>query len=112
MKVTQIALMLGLVAILFYSFAQAENTIDDTAINAKPIETFNPPTRIKTKTPKFPVMRQKQGKEGWAEVNFMVDTAGKPYDITVVGGTGDNLFEKATIRAVKQFLYEPAVFQG
>ena len=76
------------------------------------VETFTPPERIKTTNPLYPRTRQYQGGEGWVALNFMIDTEGVPYDITVNTSSGDSAFERAAIRAVEEWRYQPAMFQG
>ncbi len=76
------------------------------------IETFTPPVRIQAKAPTYPFARRRSATEGWVAVNFMVDPKGAPYDITVNTSSGDEAFERAAVRAVEKWRYEPAVFQG
>ena len=48
------------------------------------IATFIPPERQSVFAPKYPLKAKQNGEEGWVIVNFMVDTHGNPYEISVV----------------------------
>jgi TonB family protein len=52
------------------------------------------------------------GTEGWVELAFMVDPAGKPFEVTVTRSTGDRNFEKAATRAIERSTFEPGSLNG
>jgi TonB family protein len=45
-------------------------------------------------------------------LNVMVDPAGKPYEIAVVDSIGDDAFEKAAVKGVDKWTFEPATHNG
>jgi TonB family protein len=56
----------------------------------------------------YPTHEERDGKEGWAVLNMMIDPHGKPYEVTVVDSIGNPAFEKAAIAAVDQMSFAPA----
>src|SRR5689334_23674614 len=48
------------------------------------------------------------GREGWVQLNMMIDTRGKPYEVTVVDSSGNAAFEKAAVNMLNQTSFEPA----
>ncbi len=62
--------------------------------------------------PIYPYGRLVAGEESWVQLNFMVDSEGKPYEFVVIDSIGDNAFKNAAIRAVKQWRYRPASYNG
>jgi|GEM_PF-803155 len=72
------------------------------------IETFSPPKLKSSVNPRYPKKYQSSGREGWVTVSMMIDQQGKPYDVRVVGSSGDPKFEKETLRVVPRWRFEPA----
>ena len=72
------------------------------------VEVFKGPKAIDVRPPAYPRSEAHEGKEGWVEVNFMIDPHGKPYEVTVVDSTGNREFEKVSVRAVEGWTFEPA----
>lgn len=56
----------------------------------------------------YPPSQLNYGGEGWVEVNFMIDPAGKPYEISVSDSTGVPAFEEAAVQAVERSTFKPA----
>ena len=52
------------------------------------------------------------GIEGWVQPAFMVDPAGKPFEVTVTRSHGDRTFEKAATRAIERSTFEPGSLNG
>jgi TonB family protein len=50
--------------------------------------------------------------EGWAQLGFMVDTQGKPFEITVVDSSGDSAFEHAAVKAMENAKIEAGTLNG
>ena len=62
--------------------------------------------------PKYPRNLGRSGKDGMVQLSFIVDESGfvtQPKIITSVGGSG---FEKASLRAIKQWRYAPKFVDG
>ncbi len=81
-------------------------------VTGEAVETFKPPVRVVAQAPAYPFTRRTSGDEGWVALNYMIDTSGTPYDITVHSSSGDSAFERAAIKAVEQWRYEPAQLKG
>ena len=75
------------------------------------ITTFIPPKPHRIFGPTYPLKAKQNGEEGWVIVNFMVDTHGKPYEISVVEYS-DKDFINRTLEAVEKWEFEPALFEG
>lgn len=56
----------------------------------------------------YPATERRIGKEGWVELNLMIDPHGKPYEVAVVDSIGGPAFEKAAIDLLKQMSFAPA----
>jgi TonB family protein len=50
--------------------------------------------------------------EGWAELGFMVDPRGKPFEIAVTRSTGNKGLDEAATKALEQSTFEPASLNG
>lgn len=74
-----------------------------TIINAEPLE------RI---APKYPTRAARKNMEGWVRLSYVVDVEGKVKDIIVHDSSGNKSFEKASIRAIEQWVYSPATKDG
>ena len=70
---------------------------------AKPIERAHP---------HYPRSAMRQGSEGWVLLSVVIDENGKPQAPVVLESAGHSSFEKAAVKAVKKFTYEPAVLDG
>jgi TonB family protein len=62
--------------------------------------------------PAYPREQAATGGEGWVDVGLMVDTAGKPFEVTVNASSGDSTFEKAALAAVERARYKPGLLNG
>jgi TonB family protein len=60
----------------------------------------------------YPVSEKRAGREGWVNVNFMVDAKGKPYEFTVVDSLGGKAFERAAVESMTSLRFEPASING
>jgi TonB family protein len=56
----------------------------------------------------YPASERRNGKEGWVELNMMIDPHGKPYEVTVLDSSGSGGFEQAAVKALDQIVFEPA----
>ncbi|HET8697889.1 MAG TPA: energy transducer TonB, partial [Gammaproteobacteria bacterium] len=57
--------------------------------------------------PVYPREAQLDGTEGWVDLEFVVDTSGRPRDVRAVDGQPSGRFERAAVAAVAQYQYEP-----
>ena len=50
--------------------------------------------------------------EGWAAISMMVDTKGRPYEVTVVDSNGNRVLDDAAIKTIQSCQYKPATSSG
>jgi TonB family protein len=56
----------------------------------------------------YPLTEVRDGREGWVQLNMMIDPKGKPYEVMVVDSSGNPAFEKAAMQALKRMSFKPA----
>ncbi len=76
--------------------------------DATDIEVFQGPRLIGGHVPRYPESEKSGRKEGWVQLNMMIDAKGKPYEVTVIDSSGDAALEQAAIRGVNQLVFQPA----
>ena len=62
--------------------------------------------------PQYPVDAARDGKEGWVVVRYDIDNNGKVINAEVIDADPKRTFNKAALRAVKNWKYKPKVEQG
>lgn len=62
--------------------------------------------------PVYPPEAARGGTEGFVEVEFVVDAAGKVESVSVVNAKPSRTFETAAVRAVKQWQFAPGGGRG
>ncbi|MFK7913411.1 MAG: energy transducer TonB [Pseudomonadales bacterium] len=90
-------------------FADADHADTETA---DAVETYQGPKLLEVSNPVYPFSSQRRGEEGWVVMQYMIDTAGKPYEISVVDSVGNPQFSDAAIAAVERFTFQPAMADG
>ena len=67
-----------------------------------------------TIAPQYPTRAAQRGIEGWCLVSFTVDAIGNVIEdsIVVLDAEPPNLFDRASVRAVARFKYQPRVVDG
>ncbi len=65
------------------------------------------PHPLKRVDPQYPAMAAKKGTQGSVDLRFTIEKSGKVSDIEVVDAKPSGVFEKAAIRAVSQWQYQP-----
>ena len=73
---------------------------------------FVPAQVVERSAPSYPGRELRQGNEGWVLVNYCIDEAGKPQNLSIADSTGNSGFERAALRAVRDWQYEPAKLDG
>ncbi len=105
-----VGLVLATECALSLLFASLNSVADDDiqqeleeAVTPKvEIDTFQGPTLLEPILPDYPRKQLDAGEEAWVELNFMVDTDGKPFEIVAVDSIGHDSFRNAAIRAVRR----------
>lgn len=62
--------------------------------------------------PKYPRNAVKQRIEGWVQLSFDIDKAGKPTNIKVVKAQPQQVFDKSAIKALSKWTYQPKIENG
>lgn len=92
--------------------AMAETPETTQLIQPKHIETVVSAKPINRVPPRYPVSAARKGQEGWVQVSFVVDENGDVIDPIVEDSSGIKGFEKAALKAVKKWKYDPANRNG
>ena len=56
----------------------------------------------------YPREEVRDGREGWVQLDMMIDPHGKPYEVMVVDSNGNPAFEKAALKLLQRTTFEPA----
>lgn len=67
---------------------------------------------IKRVEPEYPVDAARSRTEGFVEVEFTVDATGKVESVSVVNARPSRTFERAAVKAVKQWTFAPGGGRG
>ena len=94
---------------LFSSYLLAGNTI---VPSAELIESVIPAQIIERKHPIYPRSAAMNGNEGWVKYSFVIDKDGRVVDPVVEDSSGIREFEKAGLKAIRQWQYTPAKRDG
>lgn len=62
--------------------------------------------------PEYPPRAKQQGIEGWVELEFTISPAGTVQDARVIGSNPAYVFDRAALRAVKKWRYNPKTEGG
>ena len=73
---------------------------------------YTPPQWKDRESPRYPRRQWRQAREGWVQLNFRVDQAGKAYEVAVVASKGDAAFQRAAIDALHRSTFEPGTTEG
>ncbi len=92
--------------------ALASHAPDTDKTEAPALEVFKGPQIVKVIRPKYPKSELMQGNEARIRLNLMVDTEGRPYEITPVSTMGGKQFVKEALRVAKSWRFEPGELNG
>ena len=62
--------------------------------------------------PVYPERARQRGIEGWVEVSFTISAAGAVKDPDVTGYSPSQIFNRAALRAIRKWKYNPKVVDG
>ena len=68
-----------------------------------------PVVRVK---PQYPIRAEERGIEGWVELEFTISAAGTVKEAKVIGAKPKGVFDRAALRAIKKWKYNPTVEDG
>ena len=83
-----------------------------TRLPVKPNSNVNHSTPIVRIEPQYPRHAVKRRIEGWVQLSFDVDKAGKPTNIKVVKAQPRQVFDKSAIKALSRWIYHPKMKNG
>ncbi len=69
-------------------------------------------TRVKTTPPKYPKRAIENDISGWVEIYFTVTPQGETTDIEIRDSEPSTIFNKAAMKAVEQWQFEPVEYRG
>ncbi len=62
--------------------------------------------------PQYPMSAKQRGVEGWVELRFTITAVGTVADIVVTASNPGTVFNKAAVRAVSKWKYNPTIENG
>ena len=62
--------------------------------------------------PQYPMRAAQRGIEGWVEVEFTITPAGTVSDPVVIGAKPKGMFNRAALRAIRKWKYNPRMENG
>ena len=84
----------------------------ESSSNVELLESITAAEPIERVSPRFPTKAARNGNEGWVKLSFVVDENGAVVDPVIEDSSGIRGFEKASLRAIKQWQYSPAIRNG
>jgi protein TonB len=88
--------------------AAAAATARSAAVKAAPAESTRPPHLAGALSVKYPTSARISGKQGWVDVEFMVNAAGTAESVHITAADPAREFDAAALEAVRQARFEPA----
>lgn len=67
---------------------------------------------VKSAAPRYPQRARERDMSGWVDVYFTVTPGGETTDIEIYGSEPKAIFDRAAIKAVEQWTFEPVEFRG
>lgn len=67
---------------------------------------------ISKPAPEYPGFALAQGKEGWVIVSYVISPTGEVVEPMIEDSSGTEAFERAAMRAVEDWRYAPATWNG
>ena len=102
MSVAKICPVVLLLLVPGPAFADTETDVS-LGVKAKPVV---------RSAPRYPQSELRDGRQGWVKLSYVVDTEGQIVDPVVQDSSGSSAFEKAALRTVEDWRYEPATWNG
>ena len=87
------------------SFAESGYVGEDDKVELEVKRIYSQPAR-------FPRKALRLAKDGYVLVEFDIDTDGSVIDPYVVESEPAGLFERAAMKSIRKYLYEPPVYEG
>lgn len=112
---------IGRVVLAIAGMLACDSASSQASIDAKPavstgehapVEVFQAPSWKHLERAQYPFEEVRKYGEGWVKLGFMVDTAGNPFEITVLDSTGNKAFEQAAVSALRASTLVPGSLNG
>ena len=71
-----------------------------------------PAKQINQAAPVFPQLELRRGREAWVHLTYCINEEGTTQNISVLDSVGTDAFEKAAIKTVQKWEFEPALQDG
>lgn len=98
---------------LFMLQAQAEGASVDPVVEVSESGRTTVPAKvISTGPPSYPSFELKKRHQAWVRVAYCIDETGTPQNISVLDSVGNERFERAALKTVEGWQYEPALVDG
>ena len=101
-----------MIALSFFSTVLIAEPEPESSSNVELLESITAAEPIERVSPRFPTKAARNGNEGWVKLSFVVDENGAVVDPVIEDSSGIRGFEKASLRAIKQWQYSPAIRNG
>jgi protein TonB len=62
--------------------------------------------------PRYPMKAAREGKEGWVQMSFSIDTLGGVTDIKVIKSQPKRIFDREAKKALAKWKYKPKIVDG
>jgi len=69
-------------------------------------------TRLSGKAPVYPIDAERQGIEGWVDLEFLVKADGSVHEPIIRNAQPAGVFDQAAIRAVQSWRFKPVMREG
>jgi TonB family protein len=109
-RITLVAIAVTFAGPLVLLGAQLQARADDTAEIS--LESGTRARPINRKLQPFPRREANAGIEGWVEVSYVIKPDGTVGETIIENSSGRKAFERATIKSIKKWRYEPATMNG
>ncbi len=108
-----VSLGMSLMASAFVGAIAAEPSTESQQTDEVAIELVQGPKIVQWVTGNiYPKSESRDGREGWVILTLMVDSTGKPHDVTVSDSSGNPAFERAALRTMDKVTFAPARRNG
>ena len=101
----------ALISSLIVSLGLAWHAPAAAVSSGETAESEAPPVLVRV-APNYPRRAVQRRIEGYVELAFDIDNRGRPTNIEVVASEPKGVFDREVIKAVRQWRYEPIVYQG
>ncbi len=71
-----------------------------------------PATQVTRGGPRYPGVELSRGREAWAHITYCIDESGSVQNVSILDSVGNERFDAAAIKTIKNWTYEPALQSG